>query len=83
MKIVSISKKEKYCGLKIPFRATSIIPPENNAPNKTPTAATASITLNFATFAPTAEFKKFTASFETPTVKSITANKKSKTIIIK
>ena len=70
-------------GLKIPFRATSIIPLENTAPNKIPTAATAMITRKEATFDPMAEFKKFTASLLTPTIKSEAANKNKMTTITK
>ena len=61
-------------GLKIPCRAISIIPLDNAAPTKTPTAAIAIITLKDAALAPIAEFKKFTASLLTPTDKSTMAN---------
>lgn len=72
---------KKYSGLNIPFRATSIIPPDIKTPNNNPIEATISTNLKFATFEPIAEFKKFTASFATPTVKSIIA-KAIKTITI-
>ena len=62
-------------GLKIPLRATSIIPLEKNAPNKMPTAATAIITRKDAALDPIAEFKKLTASLLTPTIKSDAASK--------
>jgi hypothetical protein len=65
----------KYSGLKIPFLATSIIPPETNTPTITPIPATIIIVLNFAALAPIAEFRKFTASLATPTVKSMIAKR--------
>jgi len=46
------------------------MPLEKIAPNKIPTAATATTTLKFATFEPMAEFKKLTASLLTPTIRS-------------
>jgi hypothetical protein len=64
-----ISEKKNIWGWKIPFLATSIIPLEKVAPNKTPTAATIIIILKGAAFDPIAEFKKFTASLLTPTIK--------------
>ena len=65
--------KVKKLGLKMPCRATSIIPLLNEAPTKTPIAATMSTCLIFAALEPTAELKKFTASLLTPTVRSIMA----------
>ena len=59
----------------MPFLATSIIPLEKVTPVSTPKAAKINITFNEAAFEPIAEFKKFTASFATPTVKSTAANK--------
>ncbi len=70
-------------GLKIPLRATSIIPVENIVPNKIPTAATVMITLKEATLEPIAEFKKLTASFVTPTIKSEPANRNKITTMTK
>jgi hypothetical protein len=49
--------KVKKSGLKIPCRATSIIPLLQAAPTKTPTAATMSTCFNFAALEPTAELK--------------------------
>ena len=62
-------------GLKIPLRAISIIPLENRVPVTTPTKATAKIILKGAAFEPTAELRKFTASFPTPTIRSTMANR--------
>ena len=61
-------------GLKIPFRATSIIPLEVMAPKNTPKLAIIIIFLTDIAFEPMAEFKKFTASLLTPTTKSTIAN---------
>ena len=52
---------------------TSIIPLLKAAPANTPTAAIVTIVLYFATRAPMAEFRKFTASLLTPTTRSDTA----------
>ena len=60
-------------GLKIPLRATSIIPLEKTAPIKIPKLAVIIMVLKLKTFEPMAEFKKFTASLLTPTIKSMTA----------
>lgn len=49
---------------------------------KTPQAATVSTSLKGAALAPTAEFKKFTASLLTPTNRSIMAKTPRKTRII-
>ena len=70
-------------GLKIPLRATSIIPLENTAPIATPKLATIIIVLKETAFEPIAEFKKFTASLLTPTTKSATAKTAKAIIIIK
>ena len=70
-------------GLKMPFRATSIIPLENTAPIKIPKLATIIIVLKEITFEPIAEFKKFTASLLTPTTKSTAAKQARATIINK
>jgi len=51
------------------------------APQKIPTAAIRIIVLNEAALAPIAEFKKFTASLLTPTVKSKIARRKRKITI--
>ena len=60
-------------GLKIPFRATSIIPLEVIAPKNTPKLAMIMMFLTDIAFEPIAEFKKLTASLLTPTTKSTTA----------
>ena len=74
-KINIISLKKKASGLKIPFLAISIIPLEDNAPTATPRLASIIIFLNDITLDPIAEFRKFTASLLTPTIKSLTARK--------
>ena len=74
-KIMIISLKKKASGLKIPFLAISIIPLEDNAPTATPRLASIIIFLNEITLDPIAEFRKFTASLLTPTIKSLTARK--------
>ncbi|GFZ90960.1 hypothetical protein GCM10011531_23340 [Aquaticitalea lipolytica] len=78
-----ISLNINSCGLKIPLRATSIIPLENTAPIATPKLATIIIVLKETAFEPIAEFKKFTASLLTPTTKSATAKTAKAIIIIK
>lgn len=67
------SWKLKKLGLKRPFRATSIIPLEKVDPRIIPKLATINIVLKGATRDPMAEFKKFTASLLTPTIRSIMA----------
>jgi hypothetical protein len=67
--IISSSCKRKPPGFITPLRATSIIPPEKKVPISNPVPATASITLLDATREPMAEFKKLTASLETPVIK--------------
>ena len=52
-------------------------------PNRTPRAATANITLTGATLDPILEFRKLTASFETPTTRSSIAKPSSTITIIK
>ncbi len=81
--MVMISAKENMAGLKIPFLAISIIPLDDKAPTKIPTAATVKIVFFLATLDPNAEFKKLTASLLTPTTRSETANKTSAMTIIK
>ena len=61
-------------GWKIPFRATSIIPLEVSTPTRMPIAATLIIVRREAALEPMAEFRKFTASLETPTTRSETAS---------
>jgi hypothetical protein len=61
----------------------SIMPLLITAPIKTPIAATKIIFLKDAARAPTAEFKKFTASLLTPTDKSKIANTKRNIIMHK
>ena len=73
-KMIITSLKLNMLGTKIPLLAISIMPPENMAPTNTPTLATIMVVLKEIAFDPTAEFKKFTASLLTPTIKSITAN---------
>ena len=75
IKMIMISLNINSPGLKIPFRATSIIPLENMAPTATPILATIIIVLNEIALEPIAEFKKFTASLLTPTIKSAIAKK--------
>ena len=70
IKIKMISWKVKALGLNIPFRATSIIPLEKMAPKAIPKLARIIIFRNEMDFDPMAEFKKFTASLLTPTIKS-------------
>ena len=65
-----ISSKKKALGLKIPFRATSIIPLEETAPKAIPKLAKIMMFLNEIVFEPIAEFRKFTASLLTPTIRS-------------
>jgi hypothetical protein len=60
-------------GRKTPLRAISIIPLEKSVPSSTPNDATDKITHNGAALEPILEFRKLTASFATPTVKSRTA----------
>ena len=78
-KITITSLNAKPEGLKIPLRATSIIPLLNAAPMKTPAAATNITCLSFAALAPTAEPIKFTASLLTPTHRSMIASTNRKT----
>ena len=72
-----ISSKKNSSGLKIPFLATSIIPLEKIDPAAIPIEATIIIVLNEIAFDPTAEFKKFTASLLTPTIRSAIASTES------
>ena len=81
MKIHMISSKENCSGRKIPWRAMSIMPLLTAAPTKTPTAATRMIRLSVVTLLPTAELRKLTASFDTPTHRSTIASEKRKIII--
>ena len=73
IKMTMISLNINSPGLKIPFRATSIIPLEKTAPTATPTLATIIMVRKEIAFEPIAEFKKFTASLLTPTTKSAMA----------
>ena len=73
-KIQSKSLKLNICGWKIPCRAMSIMPLLNVAPTNTPIDAIIKMVRKRATFAPMAEFRKFTASLLTPTTKSKMAN---------
>ena len=56
---------------------------DSEAPMKIPIPAMNKIVLNEAAFAPTAEFRKFTASLLTPTIRSKTASTKRKMIMHK
>ena len=78
-----ISSKLKAPGLKIPLRATSIIPLENNAPKAIPKLANIIMVLKEMAFEPIAELRKFTASLLTPTIKSPTARILRRTTINK
>ena len=69
-KIIMTSSKLNILGTKIPLRAISIIPLENNAPTATPKLATIIVVLKEMAFEPMAEFRKLTASLLTPTTKS-------------
>ena len=72
-KITMISAKENICGLKTPERAISIMPEEKVAPSITPAVATHIVVRKRAMRHPRAELRKFTASFDTPTKRSMTA----------
>jgi len=80
-KIKSRFSKLYSSGRNIPFRATSIIPVDEVAPIKMPRLAIIKITFLELIFYPTAELVKFTASFATPTIRSLVANKNMITII--
>ena len=81
-KINIISAKKNISGCIIPFLATSIIPLEKSAPNAIPILATTIKVLKETALDPIPEFKKFTASFATPTIKSIDAKIARATSII-
>ena len=66
----------------MPFRATSIIPPEKQAPTSTPMEATVRITRTGAALEPMAELRKLTASFATPLIKSNAARSSRAVMII-
>ncbi len=66
-KITMTSWKVNISGLKMPRRATSIMPLENVVPARTPSEATIIMVTRDATLEPTAEFRKLTASLATPT----------------
>tara|TARA_S200000501_G_C20758364_1_gene714956 strand:- start:494 stop:889 length:396 start_codon:yes stop_codon:yes gene_type:complete len=83
MKMNMISSNINSPGLNIPLRAISIIPLENMAPNAIPRLANIMIILKDIAFDPKAEFRKFTASLLTPTIKSAMARKTKETIIKK
>lgn len=72
-KITMSSENSNIPGLKIDFRATSIIPPLIITPTMTPTPAIIMIVLNDAALAPIAELRKLIASLATPTTRPITA----------
>ena len=83
MKMNIISSNMNSPGLKIPLRATSIIPLEKIAPNAMPRLAKIMIVLKERALEPRAEFRKFTASLLTPTIKSAMARKTKATTISK
>jgi len=83
IKMIMISLNINIWGLKIPFRATSIIPLEKIAPKAIPMLATIIMVLKETAFEPIAEFKKLTASLLTPTTKSAIAKTPKATIIKK
>jgi hypothetical protein len=72
-KMIITSWKLNIWGLKIPFLATSIMPPANKAPIRMPKLAMIIIFFREATLDPIAEFRKLTASLLTPTTKSAKA----------
>ena len=72
-----ISSNINSPGLKMPLRATSIMPLEVKAPTATPTLATIIMVLKETALDPIAEFKKLTASLLTPTTKSAIAKNAS------
>ena len=82
-KIIITSLKLNIEGTKIPLRAISIIPLEKSAPHATAILETIMIVLNETALEPIAEFRKFTASLLTPTIKSEIAKANSITINIK
>ena len=79
--MIITSEKLNICGWKIPDLATSIMPDEKVAPNKTPKVATHIVVRKLAMRDPMAEFKKFTASLLTPTNRSKQARQAKKTSI--
>ena len=83
IKIIIISEKKSISGLKIPFLATSIIPLENTEPTNTPKLANIIIFFTEMALDPNAEFKKFTASLLTPTIRSPMARIAKAIIIIR
>lgn len=78
-----ISSKLNAPGLKIPLRATSIIPLEKNAPSAIPKLAKIMILRKDMALEPMAELRKFTASLLTPTIKSPIAKRTNKTTVYK
>jgi len=77
------SGKVNFAGKKTPLLAISIIPPENKEPKSIPAEATVRIIQSGATLAPILELRKLTASFDTPTTKSNTANPNNTKMIIR
>ena len=75
-KTVMSSGMVKNCGLKMPLRATSIIPDENVTPASIPRLAMIMMTCRGATREPMDELRKLTASLDTPTMRSDTASPK-------
>jgi hypothetical protein len=80
MKIIMMFQKLNISGLKIPFLATSIMPLDVSAHSSIQILAMMRIVFFEDTFDHIAEFKKFTASFATPTIRSSTAKTKRMTI---
>jgi hypothetical protein len=64
----------KNWGLKMPLRATSIMPDEKVTPAMIPRLAMIMITNRGATREPMEELRKLTASLDTPTMRSETAS---------
>src|SRR5690606_12305994 len=73
IKMTIKSSNEKNSGLKITFRAISIIPLEKADPINTPKEATMKMVLRDATLEPIAELRNLTASLLTPTTRSAAA----------
>ena len=74
-KMVRSSGMVKNCGLKIPLRATSIMPLEKVTPARMPRPATVRMTARGATREPMEELRKLTASLLTPTKMAKMANR--------
>ena len=80
-KMIITSEKLKNWGLKMPLRATSIMPLAKVAPSTMPMLTTMRIVRREATLDPRAELRKLTASLLTPTMRSETARVKRRMTI--